>query len=144
MTVRGYFQRMEEICKAQGLDLYQGEKAKIGLILYELGYKEESEVYFREYLEYAENDPGIYRDLSLAAYYSYMGDTIRALEHMKLFSEQENYPYWYILFLEMDDPLFDPMKDLPAFQKIMREVNVKFWNRHKEIKDSLRKKGLLG
>ncbi len=143
-SARGYFQRMEEICKAQGLDLYQGEKAKIGLILSELGYKEESEVYFREYLEYAESDPGIYRDLSLAAYYSYMGDTVRALEHMKLFSEQENYPYWYILFLEMDDPLFDPMKDLPAFQKIMREVNVKFWNRHKEIKDSLRQKGLLG
>jgi tetratricopeptide (TPR) repeat protein len=143
-TAYGYFQRMTEICKAQGLDLYQGEKAKIGLILAKLGKTQESQVYFQEYLEYAENDPGIYRDLSLAAYYSFNGDIDRALEHMELFSEQDNYPYWYILFLEMDDPLFDPMKDLPEFQQILREINVRFWKNHKEIRDSLNQKGLLG
>jgi TolB-like protein/AraC-like DNA-binding protein/Tfp pilus assembly protein PilF len=138
-----YFHKMAEVCREQGLDLYQGEKAKIGLVLSELGREGESEVYFQGYLEYAENDPSIYRDLSLAAYYSYMGDTERAMEHMKLFSVQEHYPYWYLLFLEMDDPLFDPMKDLPEFQKIMREISVKFWKNHKEIRDSLKKKGLL-
>ncbi len=62
---------------------------------------------------------------------------------MKLFSEQENYPYWYLLFLEMDDPLFENVKGNPEFQKIMREINLKFWKYHKEIKDSLKKKGLL-
>jgi len=138
-----YFHEMTEVCREQGLELYQGEKAKIGLILSELGREEESEVYFQDYLEYAENDPSIYRDLSLAAYYSYMGDSNRALDHMKLFSEKENYPYWYILFLEMDDPLFDSVKDLPEFQNIMREISLKFWNRHKEIKNTLKKKGLL-
>jgi len=143
-SAHGYFHKMEEICKARGLDLYQGEKAKIGLILSELGKTQESQTYFQDYLEYARNDPGIYRDLSLAAYYSFNGDIDRALEHMKLFSEQENYPYWYILFLEMDDPLFDPLKDLPEFQKILREINVKFWKNHKEIRDSLNQKGLLG
>lgn len=138
-----YFSKMTEICDDQGLNLYTGEKAKIGLILSELGMEKESEVFFQEYLEFAENDPSIYRDLSLAAYYSYMGNTERALEHMELFSEQENYPYWYILFLEMDDPLFEPLKDNPEFQKIMREINLKFWKYHKEIKDSLKEKGLL-
>lgn len=138
-----YFSKMTEICEDQGLDLYHGEKAKIGLILSELGRERESEVYFQEYLEFAENDPSIYRDLSLAAYYSYMGNTERALEHMELFSEQENYPYWYILFLEMDDPLFENLQDKPEFQNIMREISLKFWKYHKEIKDSLKKKGLL-
>ena len=138
-----YFSKMTEICEDQGLDLYHGEKAKIGLILSKLGMEKESEVYFQEYLEFAENDPSIYRDLSLAVYYSYMGNTERALEHMELFSEQEKYPYWYILFLEMDDPLFENVKGNPEFQKIMREINVKFWKYHKEIKDSLKKKGLL-
>ena len=52
-----YFGRMTEICEAQGLDLYHGEKAKIGLVLAKLGMEKESQVYFREYLEYAENDP---------------------------------------------------------------------------------------
>ena len=138
-----YFSKMTEICEDQGLDLYHGEKAKIGLILSKLGREKESAVYFQEYLDFAENDPSIYRDLSLAVYYSYMGNTPRALEHMELFSEQENYPYWYILFLEMDDPLFENVKGNPEFQKIMREINVKFWKHHKEIKDSLKKKGLL-
>jgi len=138
-----YFQDMTEVCREQGLELYQGEKAKIGLILSELGREEESEVCFQDYLEYAENDPSIYHDLSLAAYYSYMGDTDRALDHMKLFSAQENYPYWYLLFLGMDDPLFDPMKDLPEFQRILREINVKFWESHKEIRDTLKEKDLL-
>ena len=142
-NAHSYFSKMMEICEDQGLDLYHGEKAKIGLILSELGREKESEVYFQEYLEFAENDQSIYSDLSLAAYYSFMGDTERAIEHMRLFPEQENYPYWYILFLEMDDPLFENVQDMPEFQNIMREINLKFWTYHKEIKNSLEKKGLL-
>jgi TolB-like protein len=138
-----YFSKMTKVCEDQGLDLYHGEKAKIGLILSELGMEKESEVYFHEYLEFAENDPSVYRDLSLSVYNAYMGNTERALEHLKLFSEKENYPYWYILFLEMDDPVFENVKDNPEFQKIMREINLKFWKYHKDIKDSLKKKGLI-
>jgi hypothetical protein len=62
---------------------------------------------------------------------------------MDQFSEQEKYPYWYILFLGMDDPLFDKVDDLPEFKKIHREIEVKFWSYHKQIKDSLKEKGLL-
>ena len=139
----GYYSMMMEIVTEQGLDLYNGEKAKIGLILSKLGYEEESQRYFQEYREWAENDQSVYKHLSLAAYYSYMGDTEKAIEHMRLFSEQENYPYWYILFLDMDDPLFDPVADLPEFQRILSEIKVKFWSYHNQIRDSLREKGLL-
>ncbi|NOR33915.1 MAG: hypothetical protein GQ579_04460, partial [Bacteroidales bacterium] len=139
----GYFSQMFEITEAQGMDLYSGEKAKMGLVLAELGRTEESKEYFQEYLEFAENDPSIYKSLSLAAYYSYMGDTERALANMELFSQQEKYPYWYILFLGIDDPLFESVNDLPEFQKIIREAEVKFWKYHKQIKDSLKEKGLL-
>lgn len=139
----GYYSRMMEITAEQGLDLYNGEKAKIGLILSKLGYQDESKRYFQEYLQWAENDQSVYKHLSLAAYYSYMGDTEKANEHMKLFSEQENYPYWYILFLDMDDPLFDPVADLPEFQRILSEIKVKFWRYHNQIRDALREKGLL-
>ena len=139
----GYFSQMFEIVKAQGLDLYDGEKAKMGLILAELGRTEESKEYFQEYLEFAENDPSIYKSLSLAAYYSYMGDTERALAYMEQFSQQEKYPYWYILFMGIDDPLFKSVDDLPEFQKIIRKIELRFWKYHKEIKDSLKEKGLL-
>jgi TolB-like protein/AraC-like DNA-binding protein/Tfp pilus assembly protein PilF len=142
-TAYEYFSRMEDLVEARGLDRYSGEKAKIGLILSELGRPEESRQYFREYLEYAENNQSIYRDLSLAVYYSYMNETERAIEHMELFSKQEKYPYWYILFLGMDDPLFDNVSGLPEFQKIMREIELKFWRYHKQIRESLKDKGLL-
>jgi tetratricopeptide (TPR) repeat protein len=138
-----YYRRMFEITDAQGLNMYRGEKAKMGLILSQLGRTEESQRYFQEFLEFAENDQSIFRDLSLAAYYSYMGNTVKAIEHMDLFSKQEKYPYWYILFFGIDDPLFDNVDDLPEYQKILREIEVKFWRYHKQIKDSLKEKGLL-
>ncbi len=138
-----YFSRMYELTDAQGLNLYSGEKAKMGLILSELGREEESEVYFQEYLEFAENNQSIYKGLSLAVYYSYMGDTAKAIEYMDQFSQQEKYPYWYILFLGMDDPLFDNVDDLPEFHKILKKIEVKFWRYHKQIKDSLKERGLL-
>jgi len=139
----GYFSNMFEITEAGGLDLYSGENGKMGLILAELGMTEESEAYFQEYLEFAENDQSIYRGLSLAGYYSYMGNTEKAIEYMDQFSQQEKYPYWYILFMGIDDPLFDNVDDLPEYQKIIREIEVKFWSYHKQIKDSLKEKGLL-
>jgi TolB-like protein/AraC-like DNA-binding protein/Tfp pilus assembly protein PilF len=139
----GYFSSLFEITTALGLEIYGGEKGKLAVALDKLGHSDESQRYLNEFLELAENDQGIYKNLSLAVYYSYMGDTTRALENMKLFAEQEKYPYWYILFLGMDDPLFDNVRGLPEFQQIMRGINVKFWSYHKEIKDRLKKKGLL-
>ena len=138
-----YYSKASEITEALGMNLYSGEKAKMGLALSKLGRTEESKRYFREYLEFAENDPSIYKHLSLAAYYSYINDTEKAIKHMELFSQQEKYPYWYILFLGMDDPLFENVSELPEFQKILREIDDKFWRYHEQIKDSLKEKGLL-
>lgn len=138
-----YFSTIYEVAETEGLDVYSGEKAKMGVILSELGRTEESRRYLQEYLEFAKNDQSIYKNLSLAAYYAYMGDTAPAIENMKLFGEQEKYPYWYIMFLGMNDPLFEKVSDLAEFQKIMREIELKFWSYHKEIKDTLKEKGLL-
>ncbi len=137
-----YFKRFMDIKEALNLDVYRGENAKIGFVLSKLGLTEESEKYFAEYLDYAENDKSIYKHLSLAAYYSYKGDTKRAIEQMKLFSQQDNYHYWVILFLEMD-PLFDTVKDLPGFKKTLRDIENKFWSSHKQIKASLKEKELI-
>jgi TolB-like protein/AraC-like DNA-binding protein/Tfp pilus assembly protein PilF len=138
-----YFSKMYELTHDQGLDRYQGEKAKMGLCLARLGMTVESQRYFQEYLDYAQNDQSIYRDLSLAAYYSYQGDIERALEHMRMFSKQEKYPYWYILFLDMEDPLFEPVSKLPEFREILDEIEANFWAYQQELRESLEEKGLL-
>ncbi len=137
-----YYKELTEIMVAQNLDLYRSEYAKIGVVWSEVGLTEESENYFSDYLEYAESDNSIYKHLSLAVYYSYEGNTQKAVEQMELFAQEENYPYWYILFLEID-PLFDHVKDLPEFNRILSRMKIEFWENHKQIKASLDEKGLL-
>ena len=65
-----------------------------------------------------------------------------AIEQMKLFSQEDNYHYWILLFLKID-PLIDNIKDLPEIKKILSDIETKFWNYHNQIKDSLEEKGLL-
>jgi inorganic pyrophosphatase len=89
-----------------------------------------------------EKDQSIYKDLSLAAYYSYMGDKEMAIKHLKLFSEQENYHYWIVIFTEID-PLMDNIKDLPEFKEIMNDIETKFSNYHNRIRATLKKKELI-
>jgi len=137
-----YYKKFTEIREAYNLDIYAGENAKIGVVLSKVGHREESEKIFKEFKDYAENDQSIYKHLSLAAYYSYMGDTKNAIEQMKLFSQQDNYHYWIILLLEMD-PLMDNIKDLPEFKKVFEDIETKFWNYHKQMKASLEEKELI-
>ena len=137
-----YYKRFLEIKEAQNLNVYRSENAKIGVVLEKMGLLGESEKYFDDYLEYAENDQSVYKHLSLAVYYSYQGEQEKAIEHLELFSQQTNYFYWIILFLEID-PLIDKIKDLPEFHRIFDVIELKFWNYHKQIRDSLKKKNLL-
>jgi len=137
-----YFKRLVDIREAQKLNIYSHENAKIGFVYSEIGLIEESEKLFQSYKEYAENNQSIYKHLSLAMYYSYKGETKDALEHLELFSHEDNYFYWIILFLEID-PLVDNIKDLPEFKKIVKDIKSKFWKNHKRIKSSLIEKELL-
>lgn len=137
-----YYKKFNEIREAYKLDVYAGENAKIGLVFSEMGLKEESEKYFANHKNYADNDKSIYKDLSLAAYYSFHGNTDAAIEHLRLFSQQDNYFYWIVIFIEMD-PLFDNIKDHPEFRKILDDIEIKFWNYHEQIKASLEDKELL-
>jgi TolB-like protein/AraC-like DNA-binding protein/Tfp pilus assembly protein PilF len=138
-----YLNRLFEVVSNEGMELYSGEKAKMAIILAEMGQTEESRRYLNEYLEFAEKDESVYKHLSLAAYYSYVGDTDRAIEHMRIFAQQEGYPYWYVLFLEMDDPLFHNVEDLPEFQNILADIKARFWDHHDQVKHTLKSKGLL-
>jgi TolB-like protein/AraC-like DNA-binding protein/Tfp pilus assembly protein PilF len=137
-----YYKRFIMISNAQGLDIYRAEDGKIGVVFSKMGQEENSEEYFRRFKEYSENDKSIYKNLNLALYYSYKGDIKNALDQMKLFSQEENYFYWTLIFLKLD-PLMDNIKDLPEFKKIFSEIENKFWQNHNSITASLKKKKLL-
>ena len=65
-----------------------------------------------------------------------------AMQHLKLFSEEDNFYYWIILFLEMD-PLIDNIKDHPDFRKVIDDINIKFRKYHKQMEASLQEKDLI-
>lgn len=137
-----YYKKFLEIQEALNLDVFRTENAKIGVVLFEMGQIEESEKHFNEYLDYAENDQSIYKHQWLAMYYSYKGDTKKAIEHLKLFAQKDHYTYWTFSINKLD-PLFDNIKDLPEFKRTMNDIESKFWNYHKQVKASLEEKGLL-
>lgn len=137
-----YFKKFVDIREAQHLNIYTHENAKIGFVYSKMGQAEKAEKLFKSYKEYADNDKSIYKHLSLSMYYSYMEDTENAINHLKLFSEEDNYFYWIILFLEKD-PLAGNIKDHPEFKKILKNLENKFWKNHNEIKAALEEKGLL-
>ncbi len=137
-----YYRKFLDIREAQNLDVYRFENAKIGVVLDKMGLKEESKQLFDEYLIYAENSDAVYKHVSLAMYYSYTGDTDSAIEHLKMFSQQEKFHYWTILFLEID-PLVDPIKEHPEFENIFSQIKSNFWERHNKLSTSLKNDGLI-
>jgi len=137
-----YYMKLIDIKEAQNLDIYRGEYAKIGVVLSKMGLKEESQKYFNDYLDYAENDESIYKHLSLSVYHSFRGDKEIAIDQLELFSQQTNYSYLLIPFFKMD-PLVDNIKDTPEYKEIISIIESKFWKSHEQIKDLLQEKELL-
>jgi hypothetical protein len=66
----------------------------------------------------------------------------KAIENLRTFSQQDNYFYWLILFLE-PDPLMDNIRDHPEFPEILEDIESKFMDYHDRIKDSLQEEGLI-
>lgn len=140
-TAYRYYKRFIAMQQTLKVDIFRNESLKIGIVFDKLGMKEEAASYYKIYKEYAFNDKSIYKNLSLMAYYAWLGDQQKALDHMKLFSKEDDYQYW-ILFLA-DDPLFVHIRSLPEFKKVMTVIEKKFWDNHKKIRAMLEEKGLL-
>lgn len=137
-----YYKPFIEIREANNLNIFKSENAKIGVVLSKVGLKVESKKYLENYMIDAKNNYSIYRDLNLSLMYSYQGDTEKAIEHLRLFAEQDNYYYWIILFVKIE-PLIDNLKNNPEYMKLLNDIEVKFWKKHKQIKASLEEKQLL-
>lgn len=137
-----YYKRFIDITTSQNLNIFRYENAKIGFVLAKVGRKVESEKYFNDFREFAEQDPSIYKNLHLASYYSYRDETKKALEHLELFSQEQNFQYWFLVFDDVD-PLYDNIRDLPEYKRILKKIEKKFWEYHDTIKKSLQDEGLI-
>lgn len=137
-----YYKKFLTIKKTLNWDVYPAEDIKMALAFGETGDKKESDHLLQNYKLYVEQDQSIYKYLSLAVYDSFMGNTKSAIEQLKLFSKEEHFTYWTILFLKID-PLVDPIKNQSEFKNIMNKLDKKFREQHEKIKTSLENEGLL-
>ncbi|HMQ59736.1 MAG TPA: helix-turn-helix domain-containing protein [Flavilitoribacter sp.] len=140
-TAYRYYTRFIDLSQKQNLDIYRYENLKIGMVFEKMGHPEKAKTYIGDFKDYAENDHSIYNQINQAIYYAYLGDTDKALDHLRQFSKEDNYYYW-ILLLPMD-PVVDAIRDLPEYKEIMQSIETKFWNNNKAIRADLESKGLL-
>jgi TolB-like protein/AraC-like DNA-binding protein/Tfp pilus assembly protein PilF len=136
-----YYKKFIALRESQQLDIFKHEDLKIAIALSKLGMKEKAEEYARSYKQYADQDRSIYKNIHLAGFYSYQGNTDKAIEHLKLFSKEDNFQYWILLLAH--DPVADPIKDHPEFKKVMQDIEKKFWDNHKNIRVRLEEQGLI-
>lgn len=136
-----YFKRFIDLREAQQVDIFKNVDMTIAVVMFQMGLKEESEKFAASFKDFADSDQSIYKHIHLAMYYLYRGNGQKAIDHLKLFSKEDNFQYW-ILLLD-DDPIVDPIRHHPEYKKAMQVVTTKFWNQHEKIKASLKEKGLL-
>jgi tetratricopeptide (TPR) repeat protein len=137
-----YYKRFIRIRETKKLDVYQHENMIIGTVLAKVGLIKKSEEYMASYKQFVDNDRSIYKNLGLAGFYCYRGESQKALEYLKLFSKEDNFQYWIILFFQQD-PMMENTKNLPEFKGVKDVIVKRFWDNHAKIKARLEAEGLL-
>ncbi len=137
-----YYRKFLDLRASQHMDVFRYENAKISYVLAKVGKQEESEALLKDYFDYATSDRSMYKNLSQAVYYAFIDDKKEALHQMQLFSEQSNYQYWILLFLNLD-PLMDNIKDDPEFLRLFKILQDKFWENHQRIRKTLEDQALI-
>jgi TolB-like protein/AraC-like DNA-binding protein/Tfp pilus assembly protein PilF len=141
-TAMAYYDKFTKARDMLSFDIFTSEDLKIGFVLRQMGREEEAVKYLQNFKAYAEADETIYHDLSLAAYYAAQGDLDKGMEHLKAFSTQSNYKYWYVLVLE-DDPIMNRLAQHPDYQLTVDIITQKFWKEHEQLRARLEEEGLI-
>jgi tetratricopeptide (TPR) repeat protein len=135
-----YYKRFIRIRETKKLDVYQHENLIIGTVLAKVGQAKKSEELLASYKQFVDNEKSIYKELGLAGYYCNRGENQKGLEHLKLFSKEDNLQYWIILFFQQD-PIMENAN--AEFKAVNDRIVKNFWSNHKKIKAKLEEEGLL-
>lgn len=137
-----YYKKFIALKETYNLDIFRHENARIAMVLEKNGLHDKAEEYFNDFVDFATNDNSIYKHIHFCLYYAYLGKTDEAIEQLRLFSKENNYHYWTILFL-IQDPMIDAIRNSPEFKSVYKGIENKFWIYHNEIKTQLVKEDLL-
>ncbi len=137
-----YYQKLIGAREQYGLDIYVQEEAKIGLVYEKMGLHDQAAQFFETYSDYCKNDQSIYKAANLAIKYAHEGKSNLAIEQLNSFAAQDDYQYGILLYVEMD-PLLNPLRDHPEFDKVMQKIKDGFWQNQAKLRKSLETKGLM-
>ncbi len=137
-----YYEKMLELIEQNGEIYNGGLSGRMAIVYSNTGEPEKAQEHINKFREHAETSANPkYKSLALNRYYSYMNETAKAIEQMKIFSEYD--PTYFQIRLFKDAPIYDNIRDLPEFQKILSEMESKWQARHDSIKVVFEEKALL-
>ncbi|MDN3204181.1 helix-turn-helix domain-containing protein [Algoriphagus sediminis] len=136
-----YYQKFVKARKESGQSIYPMEDGKIAIVYEKMGMEEEAKLLFQQFSDYVEADQSMYRNINLAMINVYKGNNDLAIKQIEAFAEEDNYQFWFLL-LE-DEPVFNPLKSSPEYQRAMTKIKDNFWERHEQIKRTLEKSELI-
>lgn len=136
-----YYTKFVKAREASGLDIYLQENAKIAQVYKKMGLDSEAQKLFNDFSKYCEVDKSSYRSVNLVWKYAYEGKIKEAIEQLRVFSEAENYIYWFLLI--EDEPLIKPLKNHPEFETIMQKIKDRFWENQAKLEKTLEENDLI-
>ncbi|WP_394748953.1 helix-turn-helix domain-containing protein [Spongiimicrobium salis] len=137
-----YYQKFAEVREKYGLNIYPQEDIRIAALYKKMGYPEQAADFFKAYSAYCDKDQSVYKSASTAMKYVYEGKYDEAIAELKVFAAQNHFQYWLVLFYEMD-PLLEPLQRHPEYKTTMQKIKDRFWENHKQLKESLEEQKLL-
>ncbi len=141
-TAYKYYKRFNRYREVNKLDVFEHENLVIGRVYELAGETEKANEFYKRYKKYIDRDQTAYKNIQLAVYYCQMNENAKALEHLRLFTQEDNIQYWVILFMDKGPELTETEAS-PEFKKLLQEVGRKFWANHEKLKLTLQEQGLL-
>ena len=141
-TAYKYYKRFNYQREKRKLDAFEYENLVIGRVYELAGETEKAKAFYERYRQYLDRDQTAYKNIGWAVYYCQMNDSAKALEHMRLFTQEDNIQYWVILFMDKG-PELSETEASPEFKALLKEVERKFWANHEKLKLKLEEQGLL-
>lgn len=123
-------------------DLYPFENLKMGIVYQKMGDEKKAQELFTAYRKHCTSDQTTYQPTSLAMQYIFDGKYDDAIAEFQKFSNQSNFHYWMILFME-SDPLLKKLKSHKDYKATMQQIRDQFWEQHESVRKLLKENKLL-
>jgi tetratricopeptide (TPR) repeat protein len=101
-TSNAYFQAFIEARERYNLNIFRNIDGEIGFVFAQVGKHKESKEFMVKFRNYIDSNPTFAKNVELAMYYSYIGETEKALDHFEMYTKDDKVNYWSILFLKTE------------------------------------------